>query len=1412
MHPPTDFRSKYEYEPNTADTPFVFSSMPQRRLHGNGLPVSFDTTSLDSGCNPTFGNVNAHSAPGAHPLAEAQPPQLAQLGAASHVSGQTFLFTGFFGGRQARILADTGATYSFVAHEWLNAGLQRQAEHGADSIYAWKFTKLGSALHVLTANNTQVSCTHACAAELSVQSMRAPLKAVIMDNLLHGVDVILGMDWLSAHGAQLHCRDGRCRVQVHGTEHVLRPSRAPDLHISQLAPTPQAGVHSLRNASMPSELLSAKQTARELRRGALSWLVLVRPRQPDDSAMAGTFMCSPKATRHGSLAAMSDPSVVSGLVPPDALQHLLAEYADVFQDMPSELPPTRTSWHTVRTEPGHSPPYRRMYRLTTEEEAEVRRQITELLAKGFIEPSSSPYGAPVLFVQKKDGTLRMCIDYRALNKITVKDRYPLPNIQDLIDQLHGKCVFSSLDLQSGYHQIRIADEDVPKTAFLTPMGQYQFKVLCFGLTNAPATFQRVMNSIFAPYIGKFVLVYLDDVLIMSATPEEHLQHLHIVLETLRKHKLYAKLSKCDFNRAELKFLGHIVGRAGVAPDPTKLSAVTAWPVPKSLKELQGFLGFANYFRRFIPHFSTIASPLTALTSKDAAAAYSWQQWGAQELKAFTRLKQALITAPVLALPDRNDVFEVHSDASLVGTGGVLMQAGRVVAFTSYKFNDAERRYATGEQELLGLIRALQEWRCYLEGAKEVVLVTDHHPLTYLQSQKTLSRRQARWVQFLSRFNFQIVYRKGATNIADPLSRSPTHYGPDLCDGVLFRRPDTLEMGATASRSPAGTDPVSRQMEPSVEAAHVAAITGVCAEAPTVVAAVGQPGRGLALVLTRSRLKSASGGGVPEPAGEERREHGKQQRNPKAPSTSKPTSVAPSECARPNSHAHVENPSLFDDIRAAYATDPKFTDDHFLKGMQYKDGLWFVGEKVVVPNSPLVRNRVMQEHHDNALAGHRGVAKTKELVERTFWWPNLREDITAYIQFCDACQRNKASNHKPYGFLTPHSIPGRRWQSVSSDMITKLPITVKGHDSVLVFVDRLSKMVILIATTEQLNGQQFAYKWFKHVVSKHGWPEEIVSDRGPQYNNQFWRELTRLMRTTRNLSSAYRPQHNGQTERVNRVIEEVLRAYVKPDQTDWDEFLPAVEFAINNSWHESVHNTPFFLNYGQHPHLPSHTGLPSKVPAAENYVRGIEKAVAEAKRCMRAAQDRMRHYANTNTPLLDVQPGQLVMLSTANLRRDQYGVRKLRPRWVGPFKVLLVHEHRGAPVAVQLELPAAWTRIHNVFHVSLIKPYRAHPSQQPRIDPGPPPVQVLDGEPLYKVESIMDHRMVTRRVKKTARGRKKHTKVIEYRVRWQGYGAEEDTWEPRENLLSCSELIKEYKLKKGLEVTPTDDDSDYEPMD
>lgn len=301
---------------------------------------------------------------------------------------------------------------------------------------------------------------------------------------------------------------------------------------------------------------------------------------------------------------------------------LLEEFADVFPEtLPNELPPQRSIDYTIELVPGEEPPSKPIYRLSYKEMTELKSQLANLLQKGFVRPSISPYGAPVLFVHKKEGTLRLCIDYRALNKITIKNRYPLPRIEDLMDRLTGAKYFSKIDLYSGYHQIRIKEEDISKTAFRTRYGHYEFLVLPFGLTNAPATFMTLMNDIFREFLDKFVVVYLDDILVYNKTKEEHAQHLHQILTTLRQHKLYAKLKKCELFQQKVEYLEHYISDKGIMVDSRKVNAVKEWPIPTNISELRSFLGLANYYRKFVSHFSTIASSLTLLLYKNQQ--YFW---------------------------------------------------------------------------------------------------------------------------------------------------------------------------------------------------------------------------------------------------------------------------------------------------------------------------------------------------------------------------------------------------------------------------------------------------------------------------------------------------------------------------------------------------------------------------------------------------------------------------------------------------------------------------------------------------------------------------------------------------------------------------------------------------------------------
>ena len=457
------------------------------------------------------------------------------------------------------------------------------------------------------------------------------------------------------------------------------------------------------------------------------------------------------------------------------ITHLLSQFTTVFREgLPPGLPPDRGIGHTILLEPGHNPPFRRNKRVSPAELAVCKEYIHDLLAKGLITPSTSPYGAAVMFVAKKNGGFRVCCDWRMLNKITVKNRYPLPRIDETLDALAGSSIFSSLDLCSGYFQIRISEEDAHKTAFTTPLGHFEFKVLGQGLANSPATFQSVMNRLFSKQIGRCVVVYLDDIMVYSKNPAEHLQHLTEVLTILQQETLYADINKCKINKPEVEFLGHIVGRHGLKVNPKKIEVVQTWPQPTDATQIRQFLGLTNYFRKFIQGYSSLTSPLHTLTHKNTPFA-----WTDQHTTIFNQLKEALVSAPVLKLPDFSLPFQIVSDASLLGTGAVLMQEEHVIAYSSKKFGPAEKNYTTGEQELLGVHNALTEWRCYVEG-NECTLITDHNPLVYLSTQPNLSRRQARWMEFINRFHYNWQYRPGRFNVADPVSRNPNLQCIQLC--------------------------------------------------------------------------------------------------------------------------------------------------------------------------------------------------------------------------------------------------------------------------------------------------------------------------------------------------------------------------------------------------------------------------------------------------------------------------------------------------------------------------------------------------------------------------------------------------------------------------------------------------------
>ncbi len=771
-----------------------------------------------------------------------------------------------------------------------------------------------------------------------------------------------------------------------------------------------------------------------------------------------------------------------------------------------------------------------------------------------------------------------------------------------------------------------------------------------------------------------MLIYLDDVVVFSRTLEEHIEHLRLVLETLREQKLYAKLSKCTFAQPEIEYLGHIIGNGMIRADPRKVKVVLDWPQPKDVSALRSFLGLANYFRRFIQGYSSLVSPLNDLLKKGINF-----EWGEKQQNAFDLVKHALTSAPVLHLVDPSKPYEVITDASINGIGAVLLQEGHPVAYLSKKFSPAERNYATGEQELLACFLTLKEWRCYLEGA-EFTLVTDHCPLTALKSQTTLSRKQARWLEYFSRFHYEWLYRPGRVNVADPLSRNPA----------------------------------------------------------------------LSFALR----------------------------------------------AEPTSTMSV--PHVSHEILAGYEADTWFHDSTNTRNLNRQaQGFWTITLKpgtpasIVIPNVPSLRRRIITDYHSTKLAGHPGRERTIELVSRYYWWPSLKRDVAQFVAQCDECQRNKARTGKGHGLLKPLPIPDAPWQHVTMDFVTGLKTTKNGYDSICVFVDRLTKMVHLAPTTKTITAEGTAFLLFDKVVKLHGEPETLITDRQSVFAGAFLPHYARLLGTQTRLTTAFHPQTDGQTERMNRVLEDMLRAFVSPMMDDWDELLPACEFAINNSYNSTVHNTPFFLNYGRHPRTPmwhEHGNVPSdKVPAAKALAKRIDKALKQAKQCMDAAQQRQKAYYDSHKVDVTYHENDQVMLDTRNLRRGPGS--KLMPKWIGPFLV----ERMIGPAAVRLNLPSDM-RIHPTFHVSLIKKYVPDP-EKPAPTTVIPVGMDIDGTPIWSVDHIVTHREIKRRV-----GRKysrRYRTLYEYKVRWANCSESADTWQKPSDFSDHGASILAYWQKLNL---------------
>ena len=574
-----------------------------------------------------------------------------------------------------------------------------------------------------------------------------PFTSTFIVTPLAPFELILGIGWMHQHRTIIGVfeRSIQLRVDGVGKMHCIRP----------LMRCNDDGSAALEAAPLQLTAIKQKRVCKLLRKGSVAGLYAVMIRSAADG---------------GGVAAVE--KVVPGSDHP-LVAPLLKEFGStVFGEPKPGVPRKRGVEHAIRMLPGALPPPARPLRHQSERDAAVMKEYVEAgLKSGILQPSTSPYGSMALIVLKKDGTPRVVIDYRALNEVTIKNKYPLPLMDELFDRTHGANFFTSIDLRNGFHQIAIRPEDREKTAFRTRFGHFEYTVLPMGLCNAPGTFMQLMNQTFADMLDKSVLCFLDDILIFSRTAEEHAQHLRAVLTRLREQELYVKTSKCAFMQREVAFLGHRIGADGLRVSPDKIGAVQQWPQPKNVTDVRSFLGLANFYRRFVRDYSRIALPLTELTRESTTA---WR-WGAEQQKAFDALKTALCSPPVLLVADQSKPFVLNTDACKFAIGATLQQDQgnglQPVAFFSAKMSDAERNYDVREQEFLALFKACLHWRHYLHGVQPFTLLTDHASLIYHKSMPNLTGRLARWMETMAQFHYELKHIPGKDNVvADALSR------------------------------------------------------------------------------------------------------------------------------------------------------------------------------------------------------------------------------------------------------------------------------------------------------------------------------------------------------------------------------------------------------------------------------------------------------------------------------------------------------------------------------------------------------------------------------------------------------------------------------------------------------------------
>lgn len=969
----------------------------------------------------------------------------------------------------------------------------------------------------------------------------------------------------------------------------------------------------------------------------------------------------------------------------ESLIQICENFKDIFHLPGDLLTSTKSIKHDiVTTDP--SPIFTKTYRYPKIHEAEVNKQIKTMLEQNIIQPSTSPWSSPVWVVPKKldasgNKKWRVVIDYRKLNEVTISDAYPLPNIEEILDQLGQSIYFTTLDLASGFHQIEMNDNDKQKTAFTVPSGHYEFNRMPFGLKNSPSTFQRLMNSVLSGLQGSDCFVYLDDIVIYANSLDNHNEKLCKVFQKLRDHNLKLQPDKCEFLRKEVAYLGHIITSDGVRPNPEKIEAITKIKQPKNPKDIKSFLGLVGYYRKFIPNFAKTAKPLTCLLKKDTPF-----KWTEKCQDSFDKLKNSLITKPILQYPKFDQPFILTTDCSNEALGSVLSQ-GEInsdlpIAYHSRTLNAAEQNYSTTEKELLAIVDSVKHFRPYLYG-QTFTIVTDHRPLTWLMSCKDPSSRLVRWRLKLMEYDYKIIYKPGKQNSnADCLSR-PIHNIQTITTFSQFQKfhQQTLDI-PEPKRDISSLENISNFIIPySCDLSQNNHYSYYVEEnCPNLKKFNHKPGEIAILNSTQEKQKIIL------------------------------------LFVKQYSNDNIEYPTLFECLKNLKsmldihnldnltitnipAQNPNIKQDTFKSMLHYlfpnKDIRILDHIRIEIHSKEAI-DTVLRENHDDPLAGHPGFNRMYNKIRENYSWKTIKQDIQNYIKNCKTCQTVK-TNFKPNKSPMVITTTAKSFnEQIAMDIMGPYPETNSGNRFILTIQDDLTKYIQAYPMTNH-NAEIVAIHLLKYC-SIFGFPSYILTDQGTEFTSKLFREISKLLQIKHKLTSPYHPQTNGSLERTHLTLRDYIRCYIDKNH-DWDELISLATFSYNTHKHKSTQEIPYTLVFGEKPKIPSLFENPKTKPTYSNLAQDMTnklKLIRETakEQLIKTKHSSKKYYDKTHNRTYSFTENQLVLLKD-NLSKAQN--KKLNPEYKGPFKIIQVHNNNTATIELSKNK-------RRTYHFNQLKPF------------------------------------------------------------------------------------------------------------